>query len=147
MLSRRQALANSTPILVGIATIGCLEGDERGERIELCRLDVFNYDGSPHTISVQVVDGDEELYSRTDTVEGGSESRPDGFAVPTTEIPDEPGSYRVRARLDEEDWEELELSEVVDEHASVKVVVSTQSEFPYLEFWYSGSPCRNSNSL
>lgn len=143
MPSRRRVLASSTAILSGCGLAGCLASGEHNERddpVDLCRLEVSNKDTSPHEVSVRVTEGDRELYSRDEEVDAIDGNILGGFSVPSAELPGEPGTYLVRARLNDDDWEELYLPDVVSERAAVIAMIEPASDGPSLALLYGNNP-------
>ncbi|WP_336328027.1 hypothetical protein [Halovenus sp. HT40] len=137
-MKRRAFLGTTVGCGTGLLA-GCLSSEDGSNPTELCALSVSNREGTPQNVSLQVIDDGEEQYTQTRQVEAGSADVTGGFTVPSAELPEESGDYRIRAQVNESEWAKLSLAELDSEQIAVQAIVQSQDGQPTISLWYSPS--------
>ncbi|WP_049929096.1 hypothetical protein [Halopiger goleimassiliensis] len=117
MRSRRTTLQATTPLLASLLS-GCVSSVLSTDHPLLGCIEIVNGDTRPHTVHVRVEYEDEEILSKSYTIDGRGEDGRDQVKWIPRQWPDEPGQFRVHLRMDtHSEWVTIESEEELGEYA------------------------------
>lgn len=148
MTTRRHLLATVGVAATGAGCMGALgdEGEpdseatanptETAETIELGELAVENNHEESHQVQLAIEDGDDVLQLGTYDLEAGGSTNVDG------EWLEEPGDYRIHARLDDGEVRTADISEKGDDETDCVRVLVRVGRGGRLDIW-DGAGCED----
>lgn len=116
-MNRRQFLAG-TAILPALSLSGCTSTIFPTDHPLLNCLELMNLHDEPHTIHVRVDFDGEEVVSHSYQLDAKQEPGPISHEWVAQTWPDQPGRFRIRARIDDEtDWKTFDSEGRSGDHA------------------------------
>ncbi|KAB1197777.1 MULTISPECIES: hypothetical protein [Haloferax] len=111
-LTRREALRLGGVALTG-GLAGCTADSKESSQVpRLGELDVLNYDPTPHTVHVVLLDDSEPVYWASEDVPPAKNGELGGAEF--VDFPTEPGAYVLHVRADDQptsEWEQFDFGE------------------------------------